>query len=167
MNNDDIVSRVYSNFRGVDFRGEEINLIRSPDSLNVWKDYKETESIRTRPGMALQEAFSEPVYGIFFYNGTQIVHSGKNLYKVSSAGVTFLGAVVDGAGSVVVLPVVPLGSVVCAGFASAAALVSTAGAGGSAGAGSAGDGVLSANPKSERTSATSASENCSSKVILP
>ena len=29
----DLVSRIYSNFRGVDFRGEEINLIRSPDSL--------------------------------------------------------------------------------------------------------------------------------------
>ena len=37
----DLISRVYKDFRGVDFRGEEINIIRSPDSLNVWKDYKD------------------------------------------------------------------------------------------------------------------------------
>lgn len=81
LTNDDVVSRIYSNFRGADFRGEEINLVRSPDCLNVWKDYKETESIRTRPGMALHKAFSEPVYGIFFYKGNLIVHSGNKLYK--------------------------------------------------------------------------------------
>ena len=80
----DIVSSIYSNFRGVDFRGEEINLSRSPDSLNVWKDYTETESIRTRPGMALSVAFTAPVYGIFFYKGNQIVHSGNKLYKVQN-----------------------------------------------------------------------------------
>ena len=82
----DIVSRIYANFRGVDFRGEEINLMRSPDSLNMWKDYKETESIRTRPEIELQVEFPAPVYGIFFYNGTQLVHSGKNLYTVTSGG---------------------------------------------------------------------------------
>jgi len=86
MADGNLVSRVYGGFRGVDFRGEEINLVRSPDSLNVWKDYKETESIRTRPGMALKEAFSEPVYGVFFYKAGNVdmmlVHSGKKLYKV-------------------------------------------------------------------------------------
>ncbi len=79
----DIVSRIYSNFRGCDFRGLEVNLLRSPDCLNVWKDYKETESIRTRPGMELCESFSSPVYGIFFYNDSLLVHSGNKLYKVS------------------------------------------------------------------------------------
>ena len=78
----DIVSRIYSNFRGVDFRGEEINLVRSPDSLNVWKDYKETESIRTRPGMSLCVPSAGIVYGIFFYNDEMIVHSGSVLYKI-------------------------------------------------------------------------------------
>ena len=63
----DMVSRVYSSFRGVDFRGEEVNLTRSPDALNVYKDYKTTESIRTRPGTELNMAFTEAVYGIFFY----------------------------------------------------------------------------------------------------
>ena len=75
------ITRIYSNFRGVDFRGEEINLVRSPDSLNVWKDYKETESIRTRPGLELKTSFSAPVYGVFFYKGNQLVHSGNKLYK--------------------------------------------------------------------------------------
>lgn len=79
----DLITRVYSNFRGVDFRGEEINLMRSPDSLNVWKDYKETESIRTRPGMELKDSFPAPVYGVFFFNGIQLVHSGTKLYKVA------------------------------------------------------------------------------------
>ena len=85
----DIVSRIYSNFRGVDFRGEEINLVRSPDSLNVWKDYKETESIRTRPGMELLEDFDAPIYGIFFYKGI-IVHSGSKLYRITDGAKTVI-----------------------------------------------------------------------------
>ena len=80
----DIVSRMYGGFRGVDFRGDEINLVRSPDSLNMWKDYKETDSIRTRPGAALHTAFSEPVYGVFFFNGEMLVHSGETLYRVAN-----------------------------------------------------------------------------------
>ena len=82
----DLITRVYGNFRGVDFRGEEINLVRSPDSLNVWKDYKETESIRTRPGLEQKVTFPASVYGIFFYKGLMLVHSGKNLYRVTSGG---------------------------------------------------------------------------------
>lgn len=89
-----IVTRVYGNFRGVDFRGEDINLIRSPDSLNVWKDYKEIESIRTRPGMELLEGFEDTVYGIFFYESgaadMMLVHSGANLYKVVDGEKTLL-----------------------------------------------------------------------------
>lgn len=86
----DIVSRIYGGFRGVDFRGEEINLIRSPDSLNVWKDYKETESIRTRPGMKIYKSFDDTVYGIFFYNDETIVHSGDALYKIKNGTKTLL-----------------------------------------------------------------------------
>lgn len=80
------VERIYANFRGVDFRGEEINLVRSPDSLNVYKDYRETSSIRTRPGMKLAVEFPAKVYGIFFYKNLKLVHSGKNLYTVTSGG---------------------------------------------------------------------------------
>lgn len=89
-NTGDLVSRIYGGFRGVDFRGEEINIVRSPDSLNVWKDYKETDSIRTRPGMELQTAFDAPVYGIFFYNDMQLIHSGTKLYKVKDGVKTVL-----------------------------------------------------------------------------
>lgn len=86
----EIVSRIYSNFRGVDFRGEEINIVRSPDSLNVWKDYKETESIRTRPEIEISRSFSDPVYGIFFFKDLMLVHSGKKLYKVKGNATTEL-----------------------------------------------------------------------------
>ena len=47
----DKVTRKYANFRGVDFRGDECSLNRSPDSLNVWKNYKKHTSIETRPGL--------------------------------------------------------------------------------------------------------------------
>lgn len=86
MASGDLVSRVYSNFRGVDFRGDEINLKRSPDSLNLWKDYKEIDSIRTRPKMNALSSFDDTVYGIYFYKAADtnmmIVHSGTKLYKV-------------------------------------------------------------------------------------
>lgn len=85
-----LIPRVYSNFRGVDFRGEEINLLRSPDSLNVWKDYKETESIRTRPALKNNYLFSSTVYGIFFYGGNMIVHIGEKLYRLVDGTVTTL-----------------------------------------------------------------------------
>ena len=93
----ELITRIYSNFRGVDFRGDEINLIRSPDSLNVYKDYKETESIRTRPDLELAKSFSDTVYGIFFFtvSGTtmMLAHSGNKLYKCigTSASVIFTG----------------------------------------------------------------------------
>ena len=86
----DLISRVYANFRGVDFRGDEINLVRSPDSLNVWKNYKNTSSIETRPGMELLSSFDDTVYGLFFYKDLMIVHSGTKLYKVTANSKTTL-----------------------------------------------------------------------------
>ncbi len=85
LTNNNRISRIYSSFRGADFRGEEINLIRSPDCLNVWKNYKHTESIETRPGMKLSTPFTETVYGIFFYGGEILVHSGNTLYRGSGS----------------------------------------------------------------------------------
>ena len=78
----DIVSRIYSNFRGVDFRGEDVNLTRSPDSLNMWKDYKQTNSIRTRPGMVQKLFMGHEVYGIYFFKGKMLVHSGSYLHEI-------------------------------------------------------------------------------------
>lgn len=88
----DLVPRLYSVFKGVDFRGEEVALTRSPDSLNVWKDYKTIESIRTRPGMELLENFKTPVWGVFFYtvgnDEMMLVHSGTSLYRASGGEIT-------------------------------------------------------------------------------
>ncbi len=74
----EMVNRIYANFRGVDFRGEEINLTRSPDSVNMWKVYKETESIRTRPGLKEFYGFTD-VHGIYFFKNELIVHHGTTL----------------------------------------------------------------------------------------
>lgn len=86
MPSNNLIPRVYGGFRGVDFRGEEITLDRSPDALNMWKDYKETESIRTRPGTRLMFKFDDVVYGIFFYNANGkeliLIHSGTKLYEL-------------------------------------------------------------------------------------
>lgn len=83
----DKVTRKYANFRGVDFRGEDCSLNRSPDALNVWRNYKKLSSIETRPGLE----------HIFTYNkGIKAMkwHRGK-LYFVGGDG--FLHALcVDG-----------------------------------------------------------------------
>ena len=92
-----LITRIYNNFRGVDFRGEEINLMRSPDSLNMWKDYKETESIRTRPGMDLVALFPQTVHGIYYYKGMMIVHSGTSLSKVVNGNIEKISNAVNDA----------------------------------------------------------------------
>ena len=88
MASGDLVTRIYGPFRGVDFRGKEINISRSPDSLNMWKDYTEVESIRTRPGLELQHDFENKIYGIFVYKVNDremlLVHSGTKLYKLEA-----------------------------------------------------------------------------------
>lgn len=84
-----LITRNYSGFRGVDFsnRKDEIALTRSPDALNVWKNYKSNNGkcIETRPDIELLEEYSDTIFGLFFYevNGTKerIVHSGTKLYK--------------------------------------------------------------------------------------
>lgn len=86
----DLISRTYGNFRGCDFRGEDINIRRSPDCLNVWHDYREIESIRTRPTMELKTAFEGTIYGISFFNGQMLVHCGDKLYKVVGGAKTVL-----------------------------------------------------------------------------
>ena len=82
------ITRVYGGFRGADFRGTETELTRSPDCLNMWKDYREADSIRTRPAMQRirKDDFPGKIYGIFFYKAgdteMMIVHSRSWLYKV-------------------------------------------------------------------------------------
>lgn len=93
-----LVPRMYSGFRGVDFRGEECELFRSPDSLNMWRDYKETDSVRTRPGMELFYDFSSvplhgDILGLYFYKGELLVHIEGGLFKVKDGKFDFIQGV--------------------------------------------------------------------------
>ena len=83
-----LITRNYADFRGVDFSNKEVSLVRSPDSLNMWKDYRNNlgRCIETRPDIELVESYDNTIFGLFFYKvGTkqmQIVHCGTKLYKV-------------------------------------------------------------------------------------
>jgi hypothetical protein len=81
-----LIPREYSGFRGVDLRGGEVTLFRSPDSLNMWKDYRKDEGISTRPEIELHEAYDNNIYGIFFYKvgntEMMLVHCGTTLFRV-------------------------------------------------------------------------------------
>ena len=83
-----MISRIYGGFRGVDFRGEEVNLSRSPDSCNMWKNYKETDSIETRPELKKYASFGRRVNGIYFLKGKMYVHCDREFFKVEKSGDT-------------------------------------------------------------------------------
>ncbi len=70
----DIITRKYSNFRGVDFSNNEVNSSRSPLALNMWKNYKDSECIETRPGMELLGNFGNKILGLFFFNKDENLH---------------------------------------------------------------------------------------------
>lgn len=80
----DLITRKYSNFRGVDFSNSEVNYYRSPNAKNMWKNY-EDGSIETRPGMKLLDTFGNRIYGLFFLNKDDVlhvlVHAGTKLLK--------------------------------------------------------------------------------------
>lgn len=86
-----LITRNYTGFRGVDFsnRKDEVSLYRSPDALNVWKNYKSSNGrcIETRPDIELIDTFDNPVYGLFFYTintvDHMIIHSGTSLYDIN------------------------------------------------------------------------------------
>ena len=79
-----LITRNYNEFRGVDFsnRGDEVNIHRSPDALNMWKNYKNAngKGIETRPDVVLLAEYSSPIFGLFFYDEGALVHSGTSLY---------------------------------------------------------------------------------------
>lgn len=64
----DKITRKYSNFRGVDFRGDECGLNRSPDSLNVWRNYKKLASIETRPGLERILTYSGSIRSMMWHD---------------------------------------------------------------------------------------------------
>ena len=62
----DLMTRKYSNFRGVDFTNNDVKVSRSPDALNMWKNYEDSDCIQTRPGMTLLNDFGNKILGLFF-----------------------------------------------------------------------------------------------------
>ena len=76
--------RIYSSFRGVDFINDPslVLLSRSPDALNIWKNYRDTQGscIETRPGYRELANFGGKINGIYFYKDKVLVHAGTNLY---------------------------------------------------------------------------------------
>lgn len=87
MASGNLITRNYTNFRGVDFTDTEVALTRSPDSLNMWKNYSKLgKCIETRPDIELVEAYDNTIFGLFFYRvgnkEMMLVHSGTTLYKV-------------------------------------------------------------------------------------
>lgn len=83
-----LITRNYADFRGVDFSNKEVSLNRSPDSKNMWKDYKNNlgKCIETRPDIEKVETYDNTIFGLFFYKvgntEMEIVHCGTKLYKV-------------------------------------------------------------------------------------
>lgn len=76
----------YNNFRGVDFTDNNTSESRSPDALNMWKDYKTLgKKVETRPGVELKDTFSNSVFGQFFYTINNkdylIMHVGTSLIR--------------------------------------------------------------------------------------
>ncbi len=81
----DLITRNYNNFRGVDFSNNNVSFSRSPDLLNMWRDYQDSDCIQTRPGMKLLNTFNNKILGLFFYVKDDmqhvLVHVGPKLLK--------------------------------------------------------------------------------------
>lgn len=82
----DLVTRTYANFRGVDFGNDPgaVDLSRSPDALNVWKNYLNGagDCIETRPGYKFLKKMQWRVNNIFFIDATTLlIHTGNYLYS--------------------------------------------------------------------------------------
>ena len=79
-----IRTRNYENFRGVDFTNGIVSNYRSPDALNMWKNYLDDDCIQTRPGMTALGDFEAKIYGLYFYQVGNViktlVHAGTKLY---------------------------------------------------------------------------------------
>ena len=99
MSSGDLITRNYSNFLGVDFSSYDVSLYRSPDSVNMWKDYKMLgKSLSSRPGLTQFLPLSSKPYGIFFYKVAQvqhiIIHAGTSLldYNMQTQTLTTIKA---------------------------------------------------------------------------
>lgn len=84
----DLITRLYSNFRGVDFSGDDVALYRSPDSINMWKNYRNLgKSIESRPDIELFKQLTNNIYSLFFYTINtiehMIIHCGVSLFDLN------------------------------------------------------------------------------------
>ena len=78
----------YNNFKGVDFTDKNVSESRSPDALNMWKNYKTLgKKIETRPGIVEELEETYTIFGLFFYiiNNVLhlIIHEGVKLYDLN------------------------------------------------------------------------------------
>lgn len=83
------VKRIYKDFAGVDFMNDDsfVLLNRSPDALNVWKNYTDELGgcIETRPGLTKLAKIGDKILGIYVLGVSEaLVHSGNVLYKWSN-----------------------------------------------------------------------------------
>lgn len=83
------VKRVYTNFAGVDFLEEPslVDITRSPDALNVWKNYEDTQGtcIETRPGFRKLAQIGDKINGLYVFDSNiAIVHSKTKLFAWSN-----------------------------------------------------------------------------------
>ena len=89
-----LITRRYGNFKGIDTREGEISLDHCADALNLYKNYKLSNVIETRPDLELYQSFDNSIFGHFFYEindkTIEIVHSGTKLYKIEDGTVTQL-----------------------------------------------------------------------------
>lgn len=80
-----LIRREYRDFRGVDFGNDPgmVDFTRSPDALNVWKNYEsDVTCIQTRPGYKKVAEIGSNINGFFVYSSSKaIVHSGMNLFS--------------------------------------------------------------------------------------
>ena len=79
-------TRVYSDFRGVDFTSDStrVSLYRSPNCVNMYKDYKSSlgQAVETRPGFINLLELENEIYGIHFIKRDSLkvlIHSGTDL----------------------------------------------------------------------------------------
>ena len=81
--------RVYSALRGVDLVSipAQMSLSRSPDAMNVWKDYSDTagRAIETRLGFKTKGTFNDTIYGIHRFGDAVYIHCGSRLILWSSS----------------------------------------------------------------------------------
>lgn len=76
-------TRIYAKLAGVDFASlpSKVDNTRSPDALNVYKDYTSTagQAIQTRPGFVKRGSVDETIYGIHRLQDTVLIHHGTSL----------------------------------------------------------------------------------------